>query len=99
MAPKKKTFVVDTNVLLHDPECLTKFPRHNVVVPVVVLEELDKMKRLPSDLGKNARAVFRFLDSLNTLGTGDLHKGVQWIFRSCTSGNQNRFYLQPFFSC
>jgi PhoH-like ATPase len=77
MAPKKKTFVVDTNVLLHDPECLTKFPRHNVVVPVVVLEELDKMKRLPSDLGKNARAVFRFLDSLNTLGTGDLHKGVQ----------------------
>lgn len=76
MAPKKKTFVLDTNVLLHDPEALLKFPRNNVVIPVVVLEELDKMKRLPSDLGKNARAAFRFLDSLNTLGTGDLHKGV-----------------------
>lgn len=76
MAPKKKTFVIDTNVLLHDPESLSKFPRHNVVVPVIVLEELDKMKRLPTDLGKNARATFRYLDSLNALGRGDLHKGV-----------------------
>jgi PhoH-like ATPase len=72
----RKTFVIDTNVLLHDPECLVKFPRCNVVIPVTVLEELDKIKRLPSDLGKNSRAVFRFLDSLNSLGTGDLHKGV-----------------------
>lgn len=76
MAPKKKTFVLDTNVLLHDPEAITKFPRHNVAIPLVVLEELDKMKRLPSDLGKNSRAVFRFLDSLNNIGSGDLHKGV-----------------------
>ena len=73
----KKTFVIDTNVLLHDPESITKFPRHNVVIPVTVLEELDKMKRLPNDLGKNSRAVFRYLDSLNTIGTGDLHKGVK----------------------
>lgn len=71
-----KTFVIDTNVLLHDPECITKFPRHRVVVPVTVLEELDKMKRLPNELGKNARAAFRFLDSLTTIGTGDLHQGV-----------------------
>lgn len=73
----KKTFVIDTNVLLHDPEAITKFPRSKVVIPVTVLEELDKMKRLPNDLGKNSRAVFRFLDSLHDLGTGDLHKGVQ----------------------
>lgn len=72
----KKTFVIDTNVLLHDPESITKFPRHNVVIPVTVLEELDTMKRLPNDLGKNSRAVFRYLDSLNTLGKGDLHNGV-----------------------
>lgn len=72
----KKTFVIDTNVLLHDPEAITKFPDSNVVLPVTILEELDKMKRLPNDLGKNSRAVFRFLDSLNELGTGDLHKGV-----------------------
>lgn len=72
----KKTFVIDTNVLLHDSESLVKFPKSNVVIPVIVLEELDKMKRLPNDLGKNSRAVFRFLDSLNKLGKGDLHHGV-----------------------
>lgn len=72
----KKTFVIDTNVLLHDPEAFTKFPRSNVVIPVTVLEELDKMKRFPNDLGRNSRAVFRFLDSLHTIGSGDLHHGV-----------------------
>lgn len=73
---KKKTFILDTNVLLHDPESITKFPKNNVVIPLTVLEELDKMKRLPSDLGKNSRAVFRFLDSLDSIGKGNLHKGV-----------------------
>lgn len=73
---KKKTFVLDTNVLLHDPESIVKFPRHNVSIPLTVLEEMDKMKRLPSDLGKNSRAVFRFLDSITSVGSGDLHKGV-----------------------
>ena len=72
----EKTFVLDTNVLLHDPEAITKFAKHSVVIPVTVLEELDKMKRLPNDLGKNSRAVFRFLDSLNSVGSGDLHSGV-----------------------
>lgn len=72
----QKTFVIDTNVLLHDPESIMKFPRSKVVIPVTVLEELDKMKRLPSDLGKNSRAVFRQLVNLDTLGQGDLHTGV-----------------------
>ncbi|MBS4168678.1 PhoH family protein [Parachlamydia sp. AcF125] len=72
----KKTFVLDTNVILHDPEALIKFPRHRVVIPVAVLEELDKMKRLPNDLGKNSRAFFRFLDSLSSQGKGDLHNGI-----------------------
>lgn len=72
----KKTFVLDTNVLLHDPEALFKFPRNNVVIPVTVLEELDKLKRYPNDLGKNARAVVRLLDSFTKLGTGTLHTGV-----------------------
>lgn len=79
----KKTFVLDTNVLLHDPEAITKFPRHNVVIPVTVLEELDKMKRLPNDLGKNSRGVFRLLDSLHTLGSGDLNHGVLLENGSC----------------
>ena len=72
----KKTFVLDTNVLLHDPESFTKFPKNNVVIPLTVLEELDKMKRFPNDLGKNSRWVFRLLDSLSTLGKGDLNQGI-----------------------
>lgn len=70
------TFVLDTNVLLHDPEAFMKFPGNQVVIPVTVLEELDTMKRLPNDLGKNSRTVFRLLASLHSLGKGDLHRGV-----------------------
>lgn len=72
-----KTFVIDTNVLLYDPESITKFPRHHVVIPVTVLEELDKMKRLPNELGKNSRAVIRFLDSLKNAEEGNLHTGAK----------------------
>lgn len=72
-----KTFVLDTNVLLHDPQSLMQFPRHHVMIPVAVLEELDKMKRLPNELGKNARETIRLLDSLKTIGTGNLHTGVK----------------------
>ncbi|PJD95827.1 MAG: ATPase [Parachlamydia sp.] len=72
----KKTFVLDTNVILHDPEAIVKFPRHRIVIPVAVLEELDKMKRLPNDLGRNSRAFFRFLDSLAAQGSGNLHNGI-----------------------
>lgn len=71
-----KTFVVDTNVLLHDPEAFMKFERNEVLIPVTVLEELDKMKRIPGELGRNARHVFRMLDSLHSQGEGDLHKGI-----------------------
>lgn len=73
----KKTFVLDSNVLIHDSESIFKFPRSHVVIPVPVLEELDKLKRFPNDLGRNARAAFRLLDSLGALGTGNLHEGVK----------------------
>lgn len=93
----RKTFVVDTNVLLYDPESITKFGHNDVAIPVTVLEELDKMKRLPNDLGRNARAVFRFLDGLREMGVGDLHKGV-----NLNSGSNIRILLEhktnaPFF--
>ncbi len=76
-AKKRKTFVIDTNVLLHDPEAIAQFPRHQIIIPVTVLEELDRLKRSPGELGYNARAVFRFLNSLHTIGTGNLHTGVK----------------------
>ena len=68
-----KIFVLDTNVLLHDPDALEKFRESAVVMPLVVLEELDKLKSFSDELGKNARHVIRFIDQLQ----GDLFKGIQ----------------------
>lgn len=72
----RKTFVLDTNVLLHDPEAILQFGDNYVVIPVHVLEELDKMKRSPAELGKNARAVARFLDGLPEKFGGSFHEGI-----------------------
>lgn len=73
----RKTFVLDTNVLLHDPDAIQQFRDSNVVIPLNVLEELDSMKRLSDELGKNARHILRFVDGLKKLKAGDLHNGVQ----------------------
>ncbi|HSW85945.1 MAG TPA: PhoH family protein [Rhabdochlamydiaceae bacterium] len=73
----RKTFVIDTNVLLHDPDAIVKFNNNDVVIPLAVLEELDGMKRLSDELGKNARQVMRYIDSLKQKKTGDLHSGVK----------------------
>ncbi len=72
----RKTFVIDTNVLLHDPDAIGKFHENDVVIPIIVLEELDSMKRLSDELGRNARHVIRYIDSLKTLGAGTLYEGV-----------------------
>ncbi len=73
----RKTFVIDTNVLLHDPDSIEKFKDNDVVIPLIVLEELDSMKRLADELGKNARHVIRYIDSLKNKGSGNLYKGIQ----------------------
>jgi len=72
-----KTFILDTNVLLHDPNSLMRFPLNKIVIPLTVIEELDTMKRLPSDLGRNSREVIRLLNSLKEIGKGNLHTGVK----------------------
>ena len=72
----RKTFVIDTNVLLHDPDAIKKFRDNDVVIPLIVLEELDGMKRLSDELGKNARYVLRYIDSLKEKKAGDLHEGI-----------------------
>ena len=53
----KKNFVLDTNVLLHDPRSLFGFGDNNIVVPIYVIEEIDNFKRDLSTLGRNARQV------------------------------------------
>lgn len=73
----RKTFVIDTNVLLHDPDALTAFGDNDVVLPLAVLEELSDMKRYRDEIAKNARTVLRFMGTLKDIGEGDLHKGVR----------------------
>jgi PhoH-like ATPase len=72
----RKTFLIDTNVLIHDPAALTKFKDNDVVVTLSVLEELDSLKRNSDEVGKNAREVIRYIDSLKAQKSGDLHAGV-----------------------
>lgn len=73
----RKTFVLDTNVLLHDPDAIGKFHDNDVVIPLTVLEELDSMKRFSDELGKNARHIMRYIDSLKAKKAGDLHSGIK----------------------
>jgi PhoH-like ATPase len=62
----KKLFILDTNVLMHDPTALFRFAEHDVFMPMVVLEELDKAKKGTSEVARNVRQVSRFLDELMT---------------------------------
>ena len=64
MARKAKTYVLDTNVLIHDPSALFRFMEHHLYVPMVVLEELDAIKKGPSEVARNARQASRYLDEI-----------------------------------
>lgn len=65
----KKTYVLDTNVLMSDPNAIFSFAEHDVVIPMVVLEELDRHKSRPDEVGRNVRQVTRSLDSLREKGS------------------------------
>lgn len=69
-----KIYVLDTNVLLQDPMSIYSFSDNEVVIPAVVLEELDSKKRNLDEVGKNARYVSRLIDQLRT--TGKLHEKI-----------------------
>jgi PhoH-like ATPase len=69
-----KNYILDTNVLLHDPNSLLNFDDNHVVIPIEVIEEIDRFKRESSELGQNARQVSRMLDSFR--GEGSLSEGV-----------------------
>ncbi|MGN1149503.1 MAG: PIN domain-containing protein, partial [Sutterella sp.] len=71
-----KLFVLDTNVLMHDPLCIFRFAEHDVFLPMTVLEELDNHKKGTSDVARNARTVSRSLDALMEINGPDLAKGV-----------------------
>ncbi|MBI2362507.1 MAG: PhoH family protein, partial [Elusimicrobia bacterium] len=69
-----KTFVLDTNVIIHDPEAMFAFEGSKVVIPLPVIEELDTFKRSNDERGRAARLVARTLDKLRV--NGRLSDGV-----------------------
>jgi len=70
----RKTFVLDTNVVLHEPRAAFRFGDNDVVLPIYVVEELDQFKKDLSELGRNAREFSRTLDDLR--GRGSIKEGV-----------------------
>ena len=77
MTRSKRIYVLDTNVLMHDPTALFKFEEHDVFLPMPVLEELDNAKKGMSEASRNARQVSRFLNELIEAQGGDaIQKGL-----------------------
>lgn len=72
---KRKTFIIDTSVMLYDKCSIHSLPGNDVVIPLVVLDELDRFKEKQGLLGESARYINRYLDKLRTQGS--LHDGVQ----------------------
>lgn len=71
-----KTYVLDTNVLLDDPSAVTSFDDNNVIIPLVVIEEMDRFKDKPGDLGANAREFSRYLGKFIADESVDLRNGT-----------------------
>ena len=71
-----KLFVLDTNVLMHDPMCLFRFEEHDVFLPMIVLEELDSNKKGMTEVARNARQTSRTLDALVGLKDSDISLGI-----------------------
>mgnify|MGYP000070613498 CR=1 FL=1 len=75
-AKSNKLFVLDTNVLLHDPTCLYRFQEHDIYLPMATLEELDHNKKGMSEVSRNARQVSRFLDEIVSACELDIADGA-----------------------
>ena len=78
----KKLFVLDTNVLMHDPASLFRFEEHDIYLPMGTLEELDGHKKGLSDVARNARQASRFLDEIVADSVADIQAGLAIRTRS-----------------
>jgi len=90
-----KSYVLDTNVVLQDPEAINNFKENNVIIPIGVIEELDRFKKENGELGKNSRDFARKLDMLRLKGdlkTGvKLENGFDGILKVLYNGNLNNY--------
>lgn len=73
---RRKIFVLDTNVLMHDPSSLFRFAEHDIYLPMMTLEELDNHKRGMSEVSRNARQVSRVLDEMIATVEGSIDDGI-----------------------
>ncbi|MEO7559536.1 MAG: PhoH family protein [Nitrosospira sp.] len=88
-----KLFVLDSNVLMHDPTSLFHFEEHDIYIPMVTLEELDNNKKGMSEVARNARQTSRFLDEIVSSAIADIDEGISLE----SHGNKNatgRLFLQ-----
>ena len=95
----KRLFILDTNVLMHDPTALFRFKEHDVYLPMVVLEEMDAGKKGVSEVARNVRQASRFLDELMTgISVADIEKGIPLNTRGLIEGidteNHGRLFFQ-----
>lgn len=87
-----KKFVLDTNVLMHDPMCLYRFDEHDVYIPMVTLEELDDHKKGMSEVARNARQTSRLLDDILTRDGGDMEHGYPLSCKQFGEGKGRLFF-------
>jgi PhoH-like ATPase len=88
-APQRRIFVLDTNVLMHDPAAIFRFEEHDIYIPMIVLEELDAGKKGLSESARNVRQVSRFLDELMHSATKEqIDRGLE--LPSGKSGNHGK---------
>jgi PhoH-like ATPase len=90
---KTKLFVLDTNVLMHDPTSLFRFEEHDVFLPIQTLEELDDHKKGLSEVARNARQASRYLDEIVSRATGGIENGIP-LARHAADTASGRLLLQ-----
>lgn len=91
----RRAYVLDTNVLLHDPASIFRFDEHDVIVPMTVLEELDRLKTGTKDIARTARQVVRtFSELLNDVATEQVADGIP-LPGSESRGSGRLFFLPP----
>lgn len=90
---KRMKYVLDTNVLLHDPTALFRFQEHDIYIPMVVLEELDRHKKGVADIARNARQVTRMLGSV--LQNGSMAEGFDLAEPSLGGATGKLYFAEP----
>ncbi|HLO63172.1 MAG TPA: PhoH family protein [Azonexus sp.] len=88
-----KIFVLDTNVLMHDPSCLYRFEEHDIFLPIMTLEELDNHKKGMSEIARNARQASRMLDEMLGRDDVDIDEGID-LYGPSSKLASGRLYLQ-----